>query len=85
MSIISVDHKAAVLEVDPHPAACNFSLSLPSFDLLYIIYIDLKPMVIWVERSELERVVVEIIAGGRFIKPEGYVLGLSDLVTFRVK
>ena len=85
MSIISVDHKAAVLEVDPHPAACNFSLSLPSFDLLYIIYIDLKPMVIWVERSELERVVIEIIAGGRFIKPEGYVLGLSDLVTFRVK
>jgi len=85
VSIISVDHKAAVLEVDPHPAACNFSLSLPSFDLLYIIYIDLKPMVIWVERSELERVVIEIIAGGRFIKPEGYVLGLSDLVTFRVK
>lgn len=85
MSIISFDHKAAVLEVDPHPTACNFSLSVPSFDLLYIIYIDLKPMVIWVERSELERVVVEVIAGGRFIKPEGYVLGLSDLVSFRVK
>jgi len=41
-------------------------------------------MVVWVKRSELERVVVVVIAGRCLDKSEGNVLGLSYLVTFRV-